>query len=70
MDGWDLDRFSALSKVKVIKMSAFHMSWFIYKLRESNIFQVLCHFVVPVRDVAEVEVPSYHSIHVSTYHVL
>ena len=37
MDGRDLDRFSALSKVKVIKMSAFHMSWFMYKLRESNI---------------------------------
>ena len=70
MDGWDLDRFLALSKVKVIKMSAFHMSWFIYKLRESNIFQVLCHFVIPVGDIAEVEVPRYHSIYVSIYHIL
>ena len=70
MDGRDLNRFTAWSEVKVVKMSAFHMSWFIHKLRESVIFKILGNFVVPVGDVAEVEVSSYQSIHLVTYEFL
>ena len=70
MDGRDLNRFTAWSEVKVVKMPAFHMSWFIHKLRESIIFQILGNLVIPVGDVADVEVAGYHSIHPSVYKLL
>ena len=70
MDGRDLNRLTAWSEVDVVKMPAFHMSCFIHKLSESVIFQILGNFVVPVGDVAEVEVSSYQSTHLGTYKFL
>ena len=70
MDGRNLYRLIAWSEVDVVNMPAFHMSWFIDQLGESLIFQVLGNFVVPVGDVAEVEVSGYHSIHLGAYKFL